>query len=115
MTILDPLNLTPEAILEAGIEDLAALSEQGILIYHPTVDEMNALKIGHRYESVKYLLSVFNDDFTLTINVVNLSNSLNIEAFEKVPMLSHETALARLAWAVRISYFQQEQKGERQR
>ena len=100
------MTLTPSEVLAADCTDLAdRVSEACFIHYQPTADEVDALDfIGARYDVSLLLLASLrrqeDDTYCLTIDPLDVSEALTADGIDRVPMLSEDTALARLVWLI---------------
>lgn len=100
------MTLTPSEVLAADCTALAdRVGEACVIHYHPTDDEVDALDfIGARYDVSLLLLASMelqkDDTYRMTIDPVAVSEALTADGIDRVPMLSEDTALARLVWLI---------------
>ena len=100
------MTLSPSEVLAADCAELAdRVGEACVIHYHPTADEVDALDfIGARYTVSAVLLSWMelqeDDTYRLTIDPMAVSEALAADGVDRVPMLSEDTALARLVWLI---------------
>tara|TARA_R100000654_G_scaffold38108_2_gene63796 strand:+ start:259 stop:576 length:318 start_codon:yes stop_codon:yes gene_type:complete len=98
--------LTPSEVLDADCTALAdRVGEACVIHYHPTADEVDAIEfIGARYAVSSVLLSGMelqeDDTYRMTICPLDVSEALAADGIDRVPMLSEDTALARLVWLI---------------
>lgn len=95
-------SFTSAQILDMDVTALAALFEHGeAIIYESTDAEGGALRfIGHRYEIAHYLIQATDEDGAITIEPHEVQEALASEGLDRVPLLSEDTALARIIWVI---------------
>jgi hypothetical protein len=92
--------LTSEQALAMPIEKLCDMLAYGEFLFKPTQAEAQALQfIGERYEISSLLLSCIHDEH-IQINPPDVLLALDDDSVDRVPMLSDDTGLQRVVWAV---------------
>lgn len=85
------------------IEEVADLHDWGPFLYKPTNGELEAIAyLAGRYEVAEVLYDGFDADVRgyITFDPYMVGDALDREGFDRVPMLSDDTALQRLVWTV---------------
>lgn len=94
--------LESSQVLNMPLAKLCDLVAYGEFLYKPTKVELDALEcIGHRYQ-ISGLLLACTDQGYITINPPDVLLALDDDSLDRVPMLSDQTALQRVVWAVGI-------------
>ena len=103
----DYATLPPDTALAMDITELADLVSSAPFWYRLTEDEAEALpEFGGRYYIIDCLLdAIKNDpidiaDVWLLIEPCAVSAALTNDGLDRVPMLSENTALARIVWTI---------------
>tara|TARA_R110002020_G_scaffold6340_5_gene26705 strand:- start:303 stop:638 length:336 start_codon:yes stop_codon:yes gene_type:complete len=94
--------LTSDDVLEMDTTELADIVGHGRFCYEPTPDEGRALEwIGRAYHVVDVLISCGGiEDRFMLISPRNVAIALLNDGVDRVPMLSDDTALQRIVWAI---------------
>ena len=98
-------SFTSRSILRADASTLADMLDDDMISYLPTLDEVKALVfIGNRYAVSALLLDHMGElpDGAPYIEVApwQVAEALAEDGVDRVPMLSDETALQRMVWAI---------------
>lgn len=107
---IGPMGLTllySNDVEEADITELADVVSEAPFLYVAEEDELRALEfIGRNYEVINELLDGYRydsyGDFTghILIDPFQVGIALAAEGLDRVPMLSDDTALQRIIWAI---------------